>query len=348
MAKHKLNHQNNKKLNNTKKGPSGHSSIGSLIRSDRFRFSAVFTIACVGLYGGIQILPSSFTQPLNEHTAWTLGLVLNALGIPVSTAKDIVLDGGLAFRIIPECTALFMIGLLICFIAFYPASVRQKTRGLLMGIPVLYLGNLVRLAATFIVTRHDRKLFEVVHVYLGQVFTIFMVVLTCIMWIKWIDKEVSKQGAVMRSAGFLARFVLISLCLFFVWMRIHYWYIRFLDWFMVFGFSLFNYHISLARQTVVYYETFSIVAFASLVLATRSIPPALKIRALAAGLGFLFFTHLFHRIDNALMVYFHYTAAQTTDLTLLVIGQYLLPVLFLIYLIRHQKQEMLLELKNSW
>ena len=208
-----------------------------------------------------------------------------------------------------------------------------------MGIPALYLGNLVRLVAIFMVSRHDRSLFEVVHAYLGQVFTIFMVVLTCILWMKWVDKDESKRGTIMKPAGFLARFALISLCLFFLWMKVHYWYIRFLDWFIVFSFSLFNYHINLARQTVVYYETFSIVVFASLVLATRSISPWPKIRGLAAGLGFLFLIHLFHRIDNALMVYFNFTAAIPVDFTLLVVGQYLLPVLFLIYLVRRQNME---------
>jgi exosortase H (IPTLxxWG-CTERM-specific) len=339
MAKHKPKRRNDKKRNSARKDPAHSSYIASLIQSHRFRFAAFFTIACIGLYACIQALPPSFTDPLNEHTAWTLGLLLNALGITVSTAKASVSDGGLAFRIIPECTALYMVGLFLCFIAFYPASVRQKTKGLLMGVPVLYLCNLVRLAATFMATRYDRKLFDVVHVYLGQVFTILVVVLSCILWMKWVDKEGSKQGNVMKSAGFPARFALISLGLFFVWMRVHYWYIRFLDLFIAFGFSLFNYHINLVRQTAVYYETFSIVVFTSLVLATRSIPRGKKIKGLAAGLGFLFLIHLFHRINNALVVYFNFTAAAEADLTLLVVGQYLLPVLYLIYLVRCQNME---------
>ena len=65
-----------------------------------------------------------------------------------------------------------------------------------------------------------------------------------------------------------------------------------------------------------------------------------QIRALflAAGLGLFFVTHLFHRIDNALIARFNFTAARTADLTLLVIGQYLLPFLLLIYMIRYQKK----------
>ncbi len=340
MSKKKPKHRKEKKKNEAaEKSPERDSSLSASSRPERLRFAVFFALACVVLYAGIQIMPSSFTDQLNELTAWSQGLVLNALEIPVATAKDVVSDGVLAFRIIPECTPLFMFALFLCFIAFYPASVREKAKGLLIGIPILYLSNLIRLVATFMVTRYDRKLFQVVHVYLGQVFTIFTVLLTCILWIKWVEKEGSKQGTVMKAAGFMARFMLISLCLFFVWMRVHYWYIRFLDWFMVFGFSLFNYHISLERQTLVYYETFSIVVFTSLVLATRSIPRGLKLGWLAAGLVFLFFIHLFHRINNALMVYFNFNAAVAVDLTLLVVGQYLLPVLFLIYLVRLQNIE---------
>ena len=147
----------------------------------------------------------------------------------------------------------------------------------------------------------------------------------------------------MKAVSFLGRFALIAGCLFLVWMKVHHGYIRLLDQFMLFGFSLFGHHFNPARQTPVYYETFSIVTFTSLVLAVRSTPWKTRIKQLAAGLGFLFLTHLFHRIDNFLMVLFNYTGALTVDLTLLITGQYLLPVLFLIYSIRRQKQENILE-----
>ena len=56
-------------------------------------------------------------------------------------------------------------------------------------------------------------------------------------------------------------------------------------------------------------------------------------------MGVLFFIHLFHRIDNALAAYFNFTAILPVDLTLLVVGQYLLPVLFLIFLVTIGKHE---------
>jgi exosortase/archaeosortase family protein len=311
---------------------------GEKVRSRRIGFAIAFALSCIVLYAIIQVLPPSFTKPINENTAWTLGLVLNTIGIPVSTANNTVSEGELAFRIIPDCTAIFTAGLFLSFVIFYPATLRDMTTGLLIGIPTLYLANLARLAATFMITRYDRRLFDVVHVYLGQVFTIFVLILVCVTWLRWLRREESKQSIALKAAGFIVRFAVISGGLFLLWTQIHNSYIWLLDRFMIFGFSLFGHSVALARHTVFYYETFSVVGFTSLVLAAQSTPWLTKIRGLAAGFGFFFFIHLFHRIDNALMAHYNFTAILPVDLTLLVVGQYLLPVLLLIFLLHYQKK----------
>ncbi|HVP79212.1 MAG TPA: exosortase H [Thermodesulfobacteriota bacterium] len=336
MAKHKHKRQHHRDQA-VAKGAAG-AALSDTIRSGGFRFAAVFALSCIGLYGLVQVLPSSVLSPINEHVARMLGLLLNALGITASVAGDIVSEKALAFRIIPECTPIFTAGLFFCFVVFYPATVREKATGFLMGIPALYLGNLVRLAATFMISRYNRGFFEVVHVYLGQVFTILLVIVACIVWVKWLDRKESPWSVPMKVIGFLIRFSLISGCLFLVWLKVHHWYIWSLDRFILFGFSLFNYRVPLVRQTVYYYETFSIVVFISLVLAAWSLPWKTKIKALAVGLGFLFFIHLIHRINNVLLAYFNFATLVPVDLTLLVVGQYLLPVLFVIYLVRLQRQ----------
>ena len=286
-------------------------------------------------------LPDQYTGPINEHTAKALGLALNLIGVPLSVAGDTVTGKAFALQIIPECTPLFMMGLFLCFIVFSPATVRQKVSGLLVGISALYLGNLVRLVAIFMAGQYDRKLFEVVHAFWGQIYAVFLVLLSFILWLKSLDKEESKWSIPMEAISFLGRFALIAGCLFLVWIKVHHGYIRFLDQFMIFGFSIFGHHFNPARQTPVYYETFSIVTFTSLVFAVRSTQWKPRTKQLAAGLGFLFLTHLFHRIDNFLIVLFNYTTAIPVDLTLLLIGQYLLPVLVLIYSVRRQREQTL-------
>ena len=268
-------------------------TLRDMIRSKRIAFAIAFALFCIALYAIIQVLPPSFTKPINENTAWSLGVVMNAFGIPVSTAHDTVSEGELAFRIIPDCTPIFTAVLFASFLVFYPATLRDKATGLVAGIPILYLGNLARLAATFMISRYDRRLFDIVHVYLGQVFTICLLIFVCIAWLRWVDREESEQSIPVKTAGFIVRFAVISSGLFLVWTQIHHSYIRLLDRLITFGFSLFGYRVALAQHTVVYYETFSIVCLTSLVLAVRSIPWLTRIKGLAAGLGLLFFIHLF-------------------------------------------------------
>lgn len=317
--------------------PDGHHLYGSY-RSKNFRFVAAFILACVGIYAFIFSLPGRFTGPINKHTAQALGLALKLIGVPVSVTGDIVTGGAFSLQIIPECTPLFMLGLFICFIVFSPATVRQKVSGLAMGIPALCLGNMVRLIAIFMAGQYDRSLFDVVHAFWGQVYTVCLVVLSFALWLKSLKNKESQSSIAAKTTSLLGRFALIACCLFFFWMEVHYSYIRLLDKFMLFGFSLFGHRFNPARENAVYFETFSIVTFTSLVLAVRSTPWKTKAKQLAGGLGFLFLTHLLHRIDNFLMVLFKYTGVLTVDLSLLLAGQYILPVLLLIYTVRRQKQ----------
>jgi len=310
-----------------------------MLRSVRLHIAVGFLLTCVGLYGIVTVLPEPFTRPINEHTARSLGLVLNALGIPALTAGDIVWENSLAFKIIPECTPIFTAGLFLSFVAFYPVPPRQKAKGLALAIPILYMGNMVRLTVTFLVSRYNQNLFEVMHVYLGQVFTLFLVILCCLLWIKWVEKGKVNQGGTMEPVYFLARFGLISAGVFLMWIKVHHGYIGLLDRLIVPGFSLFGFSVGLKHENVVYYETFSTVTVVSLVLAAQSVPRCRRIPLLGAGLGVLFLIHFFHRIDNVLMVFFSITALQSLDLATLVIGQYLVPVLFLIYLIKIQRQD---------
>ncbi len=314
-----------KKRTGSRSSPRGRLTVSGLLRSNRFRFAAAFGLSCLGFHVLVCVLPPTWAKPLCDHTARTLAQVLGALGIPVLAVDNIVSGGRLAFQVVLECTALFMVGLFTCFVCFYPSETRQKTIGLFMGIPALYLGNMVRLTAIFVVSWYYPGLFGLVHVYLGQVFTMFLLILSCLLWLKWVNRDPG-AGPGNKVAGFLARFALISGCLFLFWMEVHHWYIWFVDRFMVLGFSFFGYRLFIPQETAVYYETFSVVTFTSLILATR-VPWARKGTTLAAGLCLFFLLHLFHRVDNALMSAFHFTSLVQLDVFLCDICQYLLPVL---------------------
>src|SRR5208337_2283717 len=91
-------------------------TVSGLVRSKRFRFAAAFGLSCLGFHALTCVLPSSFARVVCEHTARTLGRVLNAVGFPVAVGGTIVSGGGLAFQIVLECTALSAVGLFTCFV----------------------------------------------------------------------------------------------------------------------------------------------------------------------------------------------------------------------------------------
>jgi len=269
-------------------------------RTEWLGFAAGFSLCCIAVYFGINALPDPYNRPINEHNARTLGHVLKALGIAVLAQGETVAGGATAVRIITECTPVFMWGLFVPFVLFYPAPKEKKAWALAVGIPALYHGNLLRLVLVFIAGRYNRTLFEIVHVYLGQVFTLSLVLLACGMWLKWLDREQAGKSIAMKPWGFLARLGPISIGLFFLWRQVHHGYLRLIDRVMSFGFSLIDYRLIIPYEYEIYYGTFNTVAFSSMVLATGSIPAARKIRGLLAWQGILFLGRFLHRTCNLL------------------------------------------------
>jgi len=297
-----------------------------LLGSGRFRFIAAFGLSCLGFQALVSLLPDAFARVVCVHTAAVLGRVLNALGEPAVVAGNIVAGGALKFQIVLECTALSASILFACFVAFYPAESRKKAIGLAMGIPALYVGNVVRLVLIFVACRYNPRLFTIVHVYMGQVFTMLLVVLAGILWLRWVNAT-SAPGPARIATRFLGRFVLISGCMFIFWLEVHNWYVRLMDRLILLGFSFFNCRLFFPPLAPVYYETFSIVAFVSLVLATPSAKLSRRVKALVGGLALLFLFHLFHRVNNALMSACHFTSLLQLDVFICDIGQYAIPVL---------------------
>ena len=324
MSKKRL--QPDKKKTDAKSPAPSRAGIAGTVGSNRFRFAAAFGLSCLGLHALICVLPTSFAKFVCEYTARTLGQVLNVFGLPVAVRGNIVSGAGLAFQIVLECTALFTVGLFACFVCFSQADARKKALALTLGIPALYVGNIIRLTLIFVASRYDPRLFGITHVYLGQVFTIFMVLLACILWLKWVNPAPA-PGPLSKAVGFLARFAVICSCVFLFWMGFHRWYVWFLDRLMILGFSFYGYRLLVPPETAIYYETFSIVTFASLTLATSSIKWSKKARALSVVLGLFFLLHLFHRINYALTSVFHSSTLFQLDVFLCDIGQYLLPIL---------------------
>ncbi|KAB3547905.1 MAG: exosortase H [ANME-2 cluster archaeon] len=151
------------------------------------QFIALFITFCTVFYLLYYHFMDRFAF-LENITASILGFLLRIFGMDVVVSGNTVtIVGHITLRIIDECTAMFgSIVYLSCVLA-YPADVKKKVIGIVLGIPCLYAINMVRLVILAFVGVSSPGIFEFVHTYLWQTIFIIFVIL---IWLIWVDKVV--------------------------------------------------------------------------------------------------------------------------------------------------------------
>src|SRR5262245_56914631 len=114
--------------------------LGGFLRRDRRGIHvcvlvAVFTVLVVALLYAAQVAP---IDPLNRHLAWLSRAVLGLFGLPTRSSGAVVTLGRFAVEIKNNCNAAYEIGLYAAAVWAYPAPVRDRVVGTLLGAGVLY------------------------------------------------------------------------------------------------------------------------------------------------------------------------------------------------------------------
>lgn len=275
-------------------------------------------------------LSDSFFLPLNEYTAILSCFFLNSFGIKTAVNGVYLTLPGFNVKIITECSALFLIILYGCFVVSYPAPLKTKLYGLLIGSPVLFGINVLRIVLVSLSGMRSPELFEYVHVYLGQVMMIGLVVIVCMMWLRISVMVETKDTTFL----FIVRVVICTILLFFIWLYLHKVYVEMNGQIAQYIFSLFHYNFAVATDLPVYPNTFNIILFTALVLATLSVSWEKKGFALVIGLFFLASTDILFRICNIMYFVFKSPVALKSAIFLKIINQYFFPVALWLILVR--------------
>ena len=165
-------------------------------RAEALKAVALFLIFCFALnflyfkIAGEQIIPRSFTASL-------VALSLSCLGLNAEATGTFVLTNGASIDVIGECTGIFSIIVYTSVILSYLTSLGNKMIGLI-GIPILYAFNLIRLISTALVGVFMPSMLDFIHTYLWQVFLIVFVVL---LFLIWQDKVVEQDLSLKRRAS---------------------------------------------------------------------------------------------------------------------------------------------------
>jgi exosortase/archaeosortase family protein len=128
-----------------------------------------------------------FTGFIAAQAAW----LLKSLGMQV-TASGITITGeGFSVEILGNCNAIFEMGLYLSAVIAFPAMLKEKAVGGILGVIFIYLLNLLRVVLLFLVGVYVPQYFEESHVYVSQTLFIAVVALFWLLWAgKWVKGPV--------------------------------------------------------------------------------------------------------------------------------------------------------------
>lgn len=134
-------------------------------------------------------LEKTLFTPLVNSYALLSGRVLSILGYTNTVSGDTIGSTWLSISIFKGCDAIEPMALFIAGILAFPASIRNKLLGLLVGLLCLYVLNLIRIVTLFLVGIYHYKYFETMHLTIWQV---IYIILTIGLWFTWLYMSVLK------------------------------------------------------------------------------------------------------------------------------------------------------------
>ncbi len=161
------------------------------------RFVALFGLGVGAVYWLLrqETVSRALVVPFTESIATCSGFLISLLGMPVHVSQRVVSGAGFSISIENNCNAIFEIGFFLAAVVAYPAKWRGRLWAFLIGPPLLYAVNLLRVLGIFYAGARYPDLFDEVHLYVAQSFFILCIAL---LWLAWVRRFGSRSLELAR------------------------------------------------------------------------------------------------------------------------------------------------------
>lgn len=160
-----------------------------LRNADILKFAGTY-LFFIGFFMLLYIIFQESFSFLGSMTASVLSALLGIFGVNHTIDETILyLAGGIALKVIDECTGIYELFVYAGCVMAYPTSSNKKLAGIAFGIPAMFSINMVRLLSLAFVGLWFPSIFSYVHYYLWQVTLILLVVFVMLVWIEKIVKR---------------------------------------------------------------------------------------------------------------------------------------------------------------
>jgi len=130
-----------------------------------------------------------------SQTAW----LLNQFGIHAATNSYLIMTKGVYFEIVEACTAWRDAIGLIALVVAVPGVAFSKRLWSILGLPVIYIVNILRLATTIAIGNYYPSLLVLAHDVLWKFFSAIFIVIIWAAWLKWAPEGRKKTAIKTRT-----------------------------------------------------------------------------------------------------------------------------------------------------
>lgn len=133
----------------------------------------------------IDRLTPALSETLKHGTASLTAALFAPFSDAVSVHGDVVRYAGFSVRIIEECFGLLEMAIYAAAVLAFSAPWRARALGVVLGLPVIYAFNLLRIAMLLVVGRHAPAHFDFAHLYFWQATLILVITGLWLVWVRF-------------------------------------------------------------------------------------------------------------------------------------------------------------------
>jgi archaeosortase B (VPXXXP-CTERM-specific) len=138
-----------------------------------------------------------FGESLTTATAAIDYWLISLFTSEVQRTGTLLSLGTFSVEIIGECTGIFEALIFTAAVVAFPTRWRKKWIGLLLGIPLIYGFNVLRILMLLVVGRYQPSMFHFFHIYFWQATLILMITSLWLLWIYMVVRD--EEGLALRS-----------------------------------------------------------------------------------------------------------------------------------------------------
>jgi archaeosortase B (VPXXXP-CTERM-specific) len=125
-----------------------------------------------------------------QFTAHTVTNFIQFFGLPATQSNTVIYLKNTVWVVNMECTALVIMIIFSCLIAFYQTSLKSKIIGILVGLPIIFAANMIRLLFMAFINEY-RPIY--LSYFRDSVWQVALIVVSVFIWMVWIETVAKRE-----------------------------------------------------------------------------------------------------------------------------------------------------------